>query len=378
MTPGPMDNLSKEERRARALEMLKAKPPAAKASQAASPEEAGEGSPKRSPAAEKRPRRPRRPAKAPAPQTRTAPEADETVPISPSEPTKPVAVPRVKQSKKHAKDLLVVEGVDVHYGKIQALRGIDLRIAQGDVVALLGANGAGKSSTLRAISGMISPTAGTITFDGEVISGLPAFDVVKHGISHVPEGRELFPTLQVEENLRLGYWPQRKAEAGSLKDALDRVYTMFPRLKERRVQAAGTMSGGEQQMLAFGRALMCNPRLLLVDEMSLGLAPLIVQILFDAVEHINGEGASVILVEQFVHKALRHAERAYVLAKGEVVLDAKSEKLRNDPNLLAAYLGGAEGGVEEVAETAKPAKKAPSKKSASGGSRSSKAKSGKA
>ncbi len=255
-------------------------------------------------------------------------------------------------------ELLRLDDVDVHYGQIQGLRGINLAVNRGEVVALLGANGAGKSSTLRGISGMVAPSNGHIVFDGESIGGLKSHQVVKHGIAHVPEGRELFPTLTVEENLRLGYWPQRGRDAGTLQDAFDRVYSMFPRLGERQSQAAGTMSGGEQQMLVFARALMSNPELLLVDEMSLGLAPMIVQTLFDAVERIHAEGKSVIIVEQFVHKALKHSQRAYVLSKGEVVLEARSEKLRNDPNLLAAYLGGAEGGVEELDTPDKPKKKA--------------------
>jgi len=292
--------------------------------------------------------------------------AGEPTPAIEQEGTPNVRPAQRAKSTKAGRTLLEVADVDVHYGKIQALRGLNLSIKQGEVVALLGANGAGKSSTLRAISGMIAPSAGKIVFDGEPIGGQPAFDVVKHGISHVPEGRELFPTLAVEENLRLGYWPQRKTEAGTLKEALDRVYTMFPRLGERHAQAAGTMSGGEQQMLAFGRALMSSPRLLLVDEMSLGLAPLIVQILFDAVEQIHSEGASVIIVEQFVHKALRHAQRAYVLAKGEVVLEAPSHKLANDPNLLAAYLGGAEGHIEEEARSSNGSASTASRPAANG------------
>ncbi|HVM41798.1 MAG TPA: ABC transporter ATP-binding protein, partial [Acidimicrobiia bacterium] len=257
-----------------------------------------------------------------------------------------------------------VRNVSVHYGQIQGLRDVSLAIRPGEVIALLGANGAGKSSTLKAISGMVAPSGGEIVFKGEQIGGLKAHQVVKHGIAHVPEGRELFPSMTVEENLRLGYWPQRKTESGTFEHALDRIYSTFPRLAERRSQAAGTMSGGEQQMLVFGRALMSNPDLLLVDEMSLGLAPLIVQILFDAVEAIHGEGKTVIIVEQFVHKALKHAQRAYVLGKGEVVLESTSEKLRNDPNLLAAYLGGAEGGIEEAVEAA------PARRSSGGARRS--------
>jgi branched-chain amino acid transport system ATP-binding protein len=243
---------------------------------------------------------------------------------------------------------LTIDAIDVHYGQVQALRRISLEVAPGEVVALLGANGAGKSSTLKAIAGVVSPSAGSIVFNGQPIEGLEAHKVVRHGVALIPEGRELFPTMTVEENLRLGYWPQRGVGGRSLEEALDYVYTMFPRMGERRNQAAGTMSGGEQQMLVFGRSLMSDPQLLLADEMSLGLAPLIVQTLFDAVLAVQAEGTSVIIVEQFVHKALKHAQRAYVLAKGEIVLEAPSEQLRNDPNLLAAYLGGAEGHVEET------------------------------
>lgn len=261
--------------------------------------------------------------------------------------------------------LLDVRDMNVHYGQIQALRDVNIRISSGDVVALLGANGAGKSSTLKAIAGVVSPSGGDILFEGESIAGLPAQEVVKRGIALVPEGRELFPTLTVEENLRLGYWPRRQEKSG-LKKAYDHVYAMFPRLAERRTQAAGTMSGGEQQMLVFGRALMSRPKLLLADEMSLGLAPLIVRTLFEAIEVIHQEGASVIIVEQFVHQALRHAQRAYVLAKGEITLDAPSSKLANDPKLLAAYLGGAEGHIEEEAvSAAKPGARAKSGRSGS-------------
>lgn len=243
--------------------------------------------------------------------------------------------------------LLELDSVDVHYGPIQALRTVSLKIREGEIVALLGANGAGKSSTLRVISGMISPSSGSVSFRGRPIGGLPSHSVVKYEIAHVPEGRELFPSLSVEENLRLGYWPRRRS-GGSLSAALERVYEILPKMRERRLQAAGTLSGGEQQMLVMGRALVSSPKLLLIDEMSLGLAPLVVRALFEVVDRINAEGTSVILVEQFVHQALQHSTRAYVLAKGEVTLEANSADLRNDPNLVAAYLGGAEGHIEDV------------------------------
>lgn len=293
------------------------------------------------------------------PMSEAVDDTAETIALEPQAATPPTPTRRTASGG----SLLEVASIDVHYGKIQALRGIDIRIHRGEVIALLGANGAGKSSTLRAVSGMVAPSAGDIIFEGTSIAGLKAHQVVKHGIAHVPEGRELFPQLTVEENLRFGFWPLRKT-GPKFSDALERVYTMFPRLRERRSQAAGTMSGGEQQMLVFGRALMSSPKLLLVDEMSLGLAPLIVQILFDAIKTINAEGASVVIVEQFVHLALKNSDRAYVLAKGEIVLESPSSKLENDPNLLAAYLGGAEGHIEGDGEATAPGSKAPAKKKA--------------
>ncbi len=233
--------------------------------------------------------------------------------------------------------LLEVRNIDVYYGAVRALRGVSLEINEGEMVSLLGPNGAGKSTTLRTISGMMAPRTGEIYFDGKPIHGLSAQDVVKHGIAHLPEGRELFPSLTVEENLRLGYYPKRKSPG--YKEALERAFSFFPKLAERRSQAAGTMSGGEQQMLGMARSLMSSPRLLIIDEMSLGLAPLIVELLFQILEQVNSEGTSALVVEQFVHMALGHTSRAYVLSKGEVVLDGPSMKLRDDPELLASYLG---------------------------------------
>ncbi len=272
-----------------------------------------------------------------------------------------MAEPKQTKAETNGTTLLKVAEVDLHYGSVQALRKISLEVHEGEIVALLGANGAGKSSTLRAISGMVAPSAGEIRFQGKSIGGRKAHQVVGLGIGHVPEGRELFPTMTVEENLRLGYWPRRGKEGSDREAALAKVYEMFPRLDERRKQASGTLSGGEQQMLAFGRGLMSSPKLLLIDEMSLGLAPLVVRTLFDAVERINAEGTSVVIVEQFVHLALKHSHRAYVLGKGEVVLSAKASDLANDPKLVAAYLGGAEGHVEEP--PAKPARTRSRKKS---------------
>jgi branched-chain amino acid transport system ATP-binding protein len=241
--------------------------------------------------------------------------------------------------------LLEVRNIDVFYGAVRALRGVSLEVNEGEMVSLLGPNGAGKSTTLRTISGMMAPRGGEIYFDGKPIHGLAAQEVVRFGIAHLPEGRELFPSLTVEENLRFGYYPRRK-EPGYA-ETLERAFDFFPKLKERRGQAAGTMSGGEQQMLGMARALMSKPRLLIIDEMSLGLAPMIVELLFEILEHVNAEGTAALVVEQFVNMALGHTSRAYVLAKGEVVLDGPSLKLRDDPELLASYLGS-----ETQAETA--------------------------
>lgn len=233
--------------------------------------------------------------------------------------------------------LLEVRNIHVFYGAVRALRNITLEVNEGELVSLLGPNGAGKTTTLRTISGMMGPREGEIWFDGERIDNLPAQELVGRGIAHLPEGRELFPTLTVEENLRFGYYVKRKQPGYDA--ALERAFTFFPKLKERRNQAAGTMSGGEQQMLGMARSLMSSPKLLLIDEMSLGLAPLIVELLFEILEHVNKEGTAALVVEQFVHMALGHTSRAYVLSKGEVVLEGPSRKLRDDPELLSSYLG---------------------------------------
>ncbi len=235
--------------------------------------------------------------------------------------------------------LLEVRDIDVFYGSVQALRGVSLAVEAGERVALLGANGAGKTTTLRTISGLLAPRRGSIQFDGEEIGGLPAYAVVGKGVAHGPEGRALFPGLTVEENLRFGYLPRRKDRDG-YEPALERAFTYFPRLRERRSQAAGTMSGGEQQMLVVARALMSSPKLLIVDELSLGLAPKIVELLFDIIRDVNAEGTAVLIVEQFVHMALANTDRAYVLAKGEVVLEGRSADLAGSDELLASYLGG--------------------------------------
>lgn len=244
--------------------------------------------------------------------------------------------------------LLEVEGIDVFYGSIQALRGVGLTVDAGERVALLGANGAGKTTTLRTISGLLAPRAGSIRFDGEEIGGLPAYGVVGRGIAHAPEGRALFPSLSVEENLRFGYLPRRKDRAGYGRQ-LERVFHYFPRLDERRRQAAGTLSGGEQQMLVVARALMSAPKLLIVDELSLGLAPKVVAVLFEIIREVNREGAAVLIVEQFVHMALENTDRAYVLAKGQVVLQGRSAELASSEDLVASYLGAEAAGAEPPA-----------------------------
>jgi branched-chain amino acid transport system ATP-binding protein len=238
--------------------------------------------------------------------------------------------------------LLTVEDLSVFYGPAQALRSVSLEVGDGEMVALLGANGAGKSTTLRAVSGMVAIRAGAITFAGERVDGRPAHDLVGLGIAHVPEGRELFSAMTVEENLRLGFSPHRKQGKLQLGARMDEVMAHFPILRERADQAAGTLSGGEQQMLVTARALMSSPRLLLVDELSLGLAPLIVSQLFEILREVNETGTAVLLVEQFVHMALGNTHRAYVLQKGEVAVSGASRDLLADEQLIGAYLGDAE------------------------------------
>ena len=235
--------------------------------------------------------------------------------------------------------MLEVDGIDVFYGQIRALRGVSLRLEQGEMVALVGANGAGKTTTLRTISGLLQPTTGEIRFEGQRIDGQPPWKVIERGIAHLPEGRELFGDMSVLDNLRLGNWV-RRGERG-FRQQVDVVMDHFPILRERAGQAAGTLSGGEQQMLGVARALMSVPRLLIVDELSLGLAPRIVEQLFVILREINDEGTSVLLVEQFVHMALGNTDRAYVLVKGEVAIEGRSRELLDSPDLMAAYLGEA-------------------------------------
>ena len=231
--------------------------------------------------------------------------------------------------------LLEVRDLDVRYGAIRAIKGIDFSVEEGEIVALLGANGAGKTTTQKTVSGMLRPVAGSITFDGQRIDGIPAHRLIGLGICHVPEGRHVFPRMTVEENLEMGAFRFRSTD----QDLMAHVLDLFPRLKERFGQQGGTLSGGEQQMLAIGRALMGKPRMLLLDEPSMGLAPLIVEQIFEIVRGINADGVSVLLVEQNARQALTLADRGYVLETGEIVLSGTGRELLADDRIRAAYLG---------------------------------------
>lgn len=234
--------------------------------------------------------------------------------------------------------LLVLENVHTYYGNVHALKGISLVVEEGEIVTLIGANGAGKTTTLRTISGLIKPREGRIIFDGQELNKVPAHKIVYMGISHAPEGRKVFPTLTVEENLLLGAYSLGN-DHKAIKANKERVFALFPRLAERRKQLAGTLSGGEQQMLAIGRALMSRPRLLLLDEPSLGLAPMLVKAIFETIEEINRQGVTILLVEQNAKAALKLAQRAYVLETGRVVLSGPSHELIKDERVRKAYLG---------------------------------------
>ncbi|HLG94320.1 MAG TPA: ABC transporter ATP-binding protein [candidate division Zixibacteria bacterium] len=234
--------------------------------------------------------------------------------------------------------LLEVKNLSVFYGGIKALKGISFGIRKGEIVTLIGANGAGKSTTLRAISGLLKPKEGDILLEGVSLKNTPSHEVVKKGISHAPEGRKIFANLSVRENLELGAY-LRKDKSGIVQD-MDRVFELFPRLKERIKQNAGTLSGGEQQMLAIGRALMSSPRLLLLDEPSLGLAPLLVKAIFEVIKEINTKGVSIILVEQNAYQALKIATRGYVLETGKITMTVTADDLATNEELRKAYLGG--------------------------------------
>lgn len=233
--------------------------------------------------------------------------------------------------------MLEVRNIHTYYGNIHALKGISITVEEGEIVTLIGGNGAGKTTTLRSISGLIQPRSGDIIFEGEKISDSPAHELVYKGITMVPEGRGIFARLTVFENLDMGAYslPDRT----SFDDDLERVYQLFPRLKERRKQVAGTLSGGEQQMLATARALMAKPRLLLMDEPSMGLAPILVESVFDTIREINKNGTTILLVEQNATVALAVADRGYVLQTGEIVLKDTAENLRQDEMVQKAYLG---------------------------------------
>ena len=231
--------------------------------------------------------------------------------------------------------ILTVSDLTVHYGGIEAVKGISLEVMEGEIVTLIGANGAGKSSTLRSIAGLVKPAGGTITFRGDNITGRDSAVIVKKGITLVPEGRRIFPDLTVLENLKVGAYLRRDEIAGDIQW----VYELFPRLKERSWQAGGTLSGGEQQMLAIGRALMSKPKLLMMDEPSLGLAPLIVKGIFDIIREVNRQGVTILLIEQNANMALKIADRAYVMETGSVTMEGTGRELLENEQIKAAYLG---------------------------------------
>ena len=233
--------------------------------------------------------------------------------------------------------ILELEDIHTYYGSIHALKGISLVVRQGEIVTLLGANGAGKSTTLRSINGLERPRQGAIRFQGDDITQIPAHEIVRRGIAQSPEGRRLFPRMSVTENLEMGAF-QRNDKPG-IKEDMDRVFELFPRLQERRSQKAGTMSGGEQQMCAIGRALMARPKLLLLDEPSLGLAPIFVERIFEIVKTINEQGTSILLVEQNALMALDHATRGYVMETGRIVLSDSAEALKTNEQVRKTYLG---------------------------------------
>lgn len=234
--------------------------------------------------------------------------------------------------------MLEIKDLNIFYGGIHAIKGVSLQVKQGEIVALIGANGAGKSSTLKAISNLLKPRSGAISFEGISLLSTPPHRIVSLGVSHVPEGRRIFANLTVLENLELGAFT--RSNATEIKQSMERVFLSFPRLKERLTQVGGTLSGGEQQMLAIGRALMSNPRLLLLDEPSMGLAPLLVREIFSIVKKINAAGTTILLVEQNAHMALSIAHNAYVVETGSITLAGTAQEIANNPAVQKAYLGG--------------------------------------
>lgn len=233
--------------------------------------------------------------------------------------------------------MLTINDLEVYYGMIQAIKGISLEVNQGEVIALIGANGAGKTTTLHTITGLLSPKKGSVIFEGTDITKIPAHKIVSMGMAHVPEGRRVFANLTVYQNLKMGAYTRK--DSGEVNETLNMVYKRFPRLEERKNQIAGTLSGGEQQMLAMGRALMSHPKIILMDEPSMGLSPIFVNEIFDIVKEISAGGTTVLLVEQNAKKALSIADRAYVLETGKIVLEGNADELLNNDSVKKAYLG---------------------------------------
>ena len=233
--------------------------------------------------------------------------------------------------------MLEVKDLEVYDGMIQALKGISVQVNEGEVIALIGANGAGKTTTLHTVSGLLTPKHGSVTFEGTEITKIPAHKIVELGMAHVPEGRRVFPSLSVLQNLKLGAYTRKDKD--EIRETLEMVYSRFPRLEERKNQPAGTLSGGEQQMLAMGRALMSKPRIILMDEPSMGLSPIFVNEIFDIIQKVSAGGTTVLLVEQNAKKALSIADRGYVLETGKIVLEGKASELLNDESVKKAYLG---------------------------------------
>ncbi len=233
--------------------------------------------------------------------------------------------------------MLEIKNLEVYYGMIQAIKGISFEVNEGEVIALIGANGAGKTTILHTISGLIAPKKGSITFEGQEITKIPAHKIVENGLAQVPEGRRVFPSLSVLQNLKLGAYTRKDKK--EIDDTLKMIYERFPRLEERKNQPAGTLSGGEQQMLAMGRALMSKPRIILMDEPSMGLSPIFVNEIFDIIKQVSASGTTVLLVEQNAKKALSIADRGYVLETGKIVKEGKASDLLNDEAVKKAYLG---------------------------------------
>ena len=233
--------------------------------------------------------------------------------------------------------MLEIKDIEVYYGMIQAIKGISFEVNEGEVIALIGANGAGKTTILHTITGLLSPKKGSVVFEGKDITKVPAHKIVSLGMAHVPEGRRVFAELTVYENLRMGAYTRKDKD--EIAGTLEMVYKRFPRLKERKNQLAGTLSGGEQQMLAMGRALMSHPKIIVMDEPSMGLSPILVNEIFDIIQEVSAGGTTVLLVEQNAKKALSIADRAYVLETGKIVLDGDAKELMNDDSIKKAYLG---------------------------------------